>query len=389
MINCQKKSIHLSDTTVRMTTTLLYSNPLNYIQKLQNFITKFVIVIGYILGFFPYKWCSYRQQYFLRSKTHQVLSVISIVSTIISSFSSLYTYKNYIFGTFIKSKIDVILNLLSVSQFFVSVILACLTSLLNRIKVLKSFNKIIFLKKNVLKLNKNPHLDTKYFKLFMYRWVVGALIVASISFFTDEAAAIVMDGHSCGILSLVVFSVQYTWYTASVTALLCCSLFASHLVRVITIDLKEILQRLRRLKRWNKIKPGQFMFELCELSDRIDYLGFCHFEIIQFVQMLTSLAEISLLGIACNIFTSIITDTANIYLGLFRKDSAENEQSHVELMTSFAYLWFAFNELYFMNVGPQELLNRMLKLQRVVGTASTLIKKGNDHVDKSVSVERK
>lgn len=367
--------------------TLFYSNPLNNLQKLQNLIIKCVIVIGYVLGFFPYKWNESEQKYFLRSKFHQILSVIAIVTVIISSLLSFYTYKNYLLSVFIDSKVDIILNSLGVFQYFTSIVIACLTSLLNRVKVLKTFNKILFLKKHILKLNKNPLLDARLFKLFLCRWVVGALIIVSISLVADEATTEIMDGYSNEILSLLVFAVQYTWYTASVTALLCCTLFASHLVQVITLDLIDTLRKLRWLNQLgNKMKPSHILFEHYKLIDRIDYLSFCHLEVIRFVYLLTSLAQFSLLGIILNIFTTIISNTGYIYVGVFWKGKLENEKSRVEVMNNVAFLWFAFNELYFINVGPQILLDRVSRLQKIVGSASTFVGKRDLHANKSVSL---
>lgn len=364
-----------------------YSYPHNNLQKLQNFMTKFTIRVCHILGCFPYKWNSSQENYSLGTKLQLVLSVISIMFAIITSFTSLYTYQSYIFGASMVSNLDVILNVLSVTQFFISIVITCLTALFNRVRAMNLFNRVLYLKKHVLKLNTDPFSDSKLFKIILFRCCTGAVLIFSITFLADEATSNLIHGHSIWILKFLMFFVHYTWYTTAVTSLLCSSLFAAHLIRVITAELKDIIKKLRWLRKTDQIKPGQMMFELCKLSDRIDNLSFCHLEVIKFVQLITSLTQIAILGVSCNVFTSIITNTGNIYVRLFSKDVIISEFRLTEIKIYFAYIWFALNEVYLMNYGPQKFLKRVLKLQKLVGNVSMFMEKSDNHVNKSVSID--
>lgn len=364
--------------------SLLYSRPLNYQQKLQNVMVHYVMVWGWILGMMSFKWSAKTGRYVIGSKISQKLRILPISLTIITSIYSVYTFKKNILGNFIDTEIDIILNVMIVVQFFMCVILICLVFYLKQSAVLNIFNQVVYLKRIVLKLNKNPLLDSKLSGLFLRRWISGGIIITYISVITSQASKTIPLEPRYIFLVVSGFCVHYIWYTAAVSSLMCCMVFAAHLVRVITIEIKDILAKLKRINSIiDEIKRGQYINELNELSERIDYLKFCYYEVINFIQTMVSVAERPLLLITFNIFMSIITDTGNLYMRAFRK--TYTEKNILEMKIFFGYLWFALNELYFLYYGPQKLLKRVMKLEKVVVSASMVVGKGDNRINKSVS----
>lgn len=371
-------------TTKKM--TLLYSHPLNFKQKLHNYITRYVFIMGWILGCLPFKWHTKTGKYVQASPFLRKLLILPVSITILESIRSYQRFKDTILIKFIHTEMDMILNLIILSQFYLVVIMTSIICYKNQRKVLNILNQVIYLKRLVLKLNKNPLLDQKMSTIYLNRWTLGGLIITFIANSSSSASKYVPVNPFYVATTVIFFCIHYIWYTCAVSCLLCASLFASHLIRVVTIEMKDILTKYDRInRRLNEIKPGQVMTEMANLSDRVDYLSFCYMEIWNFVQNVVTIMEKLLLLVSSNIFFSIITDTGNLYVRLFK--SSIDEQDVLEIRIFFGYLWFAFNELHFMHYGAEKFLLRFTKLQKIVGQTTLMTdRKVDDRFHKSVSV---
>lgn len=348
---------------------------------------KFTMMCGWFLGFFPFKWNSATEKYVLGSQLQRNLSALSIGTTVISAIISARALKIYVLPKFISKEIDAVLNLIIIYTSFATIILISCIFYIKHAKVLILLNRVLYLKKLILKLNQNPFLDTKLVQIFLLRCVFGMTIFIFIELFT-VLTAVIIEVESFAISIIVTgFALHYSWYTAAVSSLLCCTLFAAHLVRVITIEMNEISSKLQRINRIVcEIKPGQYLNELCELSERIDYLKYCYYEVISFVRMTVKMSEFTFLLITGNIFVSIISDIGHMYLRLFTMPLTN--KTWQPIMIIFGYFSFALNELFFMTYGSQKLLKRVSNLEKVVGSAPMIIVKGDNRVGKSVSFHK-
>uniref|UniRef100_A0A336MA15 Gustatory receptor n=1 Tax=Culicoides sonorensis TaxID=179676 RepID=A0A336MA15_CULSO len=360
-------------------------NPKIYLWQLfecnQQLIFMMVLVtVDYIVIYFQ------SNLYIHGTRLRQGIGILSISITILTCCASLYFFMANVIGTFINSKVDIILNVIIVIQFYVSIIIICLNFIKKRNELLQLLNKAIYLKEIALKLKKNPDLDNNFFLYFIHRWVAGTSIVSFIIYATGQAANFITSRFYLIVVMLVLFMIHYMWYTSSVSSLLFCMLFASHLVKVITLEMKICLDALQQLKKLkHHLKPGEFSWKSCEISDRIDYINFCYYEIMQFVRGVISVTESSLLIITGNIFTSIITDIGNISWRVLK--GHWSQIYYAELLIFSGYLAFAVNELYFLCCGPQKFMNRVLKLQNLIEAGSFhFVRKDDRRLEKSIEI---
>lgn len=313
-----------------------------------------------------------------------IIKALALPFNIVTSIFSVYGFCTNIAGRFVDTKIDIILNFIIVVQFFTSVCAINLVFYSKTTKILNLLNQVIYLKKLVLRLNDNPFLDNKVVGFFLRRWAASTVIIIYLSIISAEAQITMPIARIYIFLAISGFCYHYIWFITAVSSLLSATLFAAHLMLVITNEMKGILRKWNWINRnRRRLKPGLYLDELWKLSERINYLSFSYFEVMKFVQTMVSIAQISLLLIVCNVFLSIITDTGNLYMRALRK--TPEPKVLMEMIIFFGFLLFALNELYFMNYGPQKLLNRVKKLQELVSSASMASGRGDNRVDKSVS----
>lgn len=167
--------------------SLLYSNPLNYRHKTQNFMIRFVMVWGWILGMFPFQYSQRRGIYVMGPKFLNIIKALALPFNIVTSIFSVYGFCTNIAGRFVDTKIDIILNFIIVVQFFTSVCAINLVFYSKTTKILNLLNQVIYLKKLVLRLNDNPFLDNKVVGFFLRRWAASTVIIIYLSIISAEA----------------------------------------------------------------------------------------------------------------------------------------------------------------------------------------------------------
>lgn len=369
------------DSDTRM--SLYYQNPLNFLQKLQNFMTSLTIFCGHVFGSAPFQWDHKYGKYILGSKFQQNLSILSIILTVATAVTSLSLYHRSLISKFATTEVDRLLYFIILLLLYTSIIFISCLSYIKRTDCLKVMNLAIYIKQKILKLNRNPNLGDKLFAPFVCRWIILVLVITVMTVIGGKIAKKSDINPLIIFLTLSGFILHIAWYSVSISMLLCCTLFSSHLVHVITIEMEEVLLKLRTIhKRRGQIKPGQYMSELCELSDRIDYLNFCFYQVNRFVGKINSLGEITILLIIGNIFVSIISNTGFWYMEMYVMKETVKDVS--KLFIAISYLFFVLSDLYLINYGPQILINRVSKLEKVVNT-SFLNGKYDARVDNSVS----
>lgn len=354
---------------------IIYKNPQYLFQKIHNFIAKLSILTARFLGFNCIKWNSELNESTLNDGKFQGFIVMLFVVVAVVTIGYIDTIA---VPMLYKHDIDIVLTCLSSIISITTTVIASVLPIYKKKELISAYKTAIELGKSILPFKTDPLMDKKFVRKVLAKIFIDtlcfidyALLICFGTLYFDDVNVILM------MLRIIIIIPQICVLMFPMTIILIAFTFASHLIKIISLRVRKIIEKIEELYVQKEIHStnARFIMDCCALSDDLEYLSECYCKVIQFANNIIKILEKYLLFFCLYIFLLIVTQATNVYSDVFY----DSQEANI-IQTSFFLLILSL--LHFLVYGPQKILKRTKKLQEIVN--SLLLEEMEPRLDKSV-----